>query len=169
MRNAECGVTTATTNALHRPDRRARGEILVTSRDPALARRSSLCCGGGPAACGRAPGVAVFRGRVLTTGGLEAASSRLRAAPAACSPDLLGRGGHDGAIFPPLFFCQPASSRLSGPAAESCGGSPPEAGRPAGSGLRKNETTRMGLPPCFPRPKRPRLHPPSAGKDPEGP
>ena len=76
----------------------------------------------------RTPGMAVFRGRVLTTCGFEAASSRLPAAPAAYSPDLLGRGRHDGAIFFSLFFCQPASSGLSGPAAESCGGSPLEAG-----------------------------------------
>jgi hypothetical protein len=44
--------------------------------------------------------VAVFRGGVLTTSGFEAASSRLPAASAACSPDLLGRGRHDGAISP---------------------------------------------------------------------
>ena len=99
----------------------------------------------------RAPGVAVFRGGVLTTGGFEAASSRLPAARAAYSPDLLGRGRHDGAISFPFFFCQPASSGLSGRGAESCGGSPLEAG---------SRTTRQrgwGLPPCFPRPDTPTL------------
>ena len=49
----------------------------------------------------RDPGVAVFRGGVLTTSGLKAASSRLAAAQAAYSPDLLGRGGREG-IFSPL-------------------------------------------------------------------
>ena len=126
-KNAERGATTATGNANGRESEFGDGEISLH------AARCSR-----PVA--RVPGVAVYCGRVLTTGGFEAASSRLPAAPAAYSPDLLGRGRLDGAIFPPFFFCQPASSGLSGRGAESCGGSPLEAGsrktRPRGWGCR---------------------------------
>jgi hypothetical protein len=61
----------------------------------------------------RAPGVAVFRGGVLTTGGFEAASSRLPAAPAASSPDLLGRGRHDAQSLP-LFLLSARFQRAFG-------------------------------------------------------
>jgi len=53
VQNAECGATTATASGLHRPGRRARGEIRVDSQDPALAacrracRRYSANYGGG--------------------------------------------------------------------------------------------------------------------------
>jgi len=131
VRSAECGMQSEKLDKgnagdlTQRPQAgRARGEGTAKKagggRRPGIAVRDSARSKRSPR---RAPGVAVFRGRVLTTSGFEAASSRLPAAPAACSPDLLGRGMHDGAIFSPFSSVSPLPAgfrgRVRNPAAEA--------------------------------------------------
>jgi hypothetical protein len=89
------------------------------------------------------------KGGVLAAGGFEAASSRLPAARAAYSLDLLGRGRHDGAMSPPFSSVSPLRAgfrgRVRNPAAEAR----QRRASPLEAGSRKTRQPGWGCRPVF--------------------
>jgi len=110
-----------------------RGNCQNGRRRPMAGNRGSglVACGSSLAACKirdsprarRRPRRIIDPGKMNAHVCSEAASSRLSAAPAAYSPDLLGRGRHAGAIFFPVSSVSPFPAGFRGgvrnPAAEA--------------------------------------------------